>query len=330
MATGSTALSAWSAVRMEDVRLARDLLSNGLTKFEIRSELRRGSLRRVRRGAYTDRVDADETQAHRRLLAATLAQTQPGAVVSHGSAAVLHPLPVAHAALERVHLTRDRQGGGQRRRWVQVHGHRLDPDDVWTVDGIPVTSPARTVVDLACSLPVRDAVATGDAALRDGVELGELLAVLERIGPRRGIAAARQAIALLDASSESYGESVSRVLLHEHGVVPPLPQVLVYDRRGSFVGRVDFTWPALGVIGEFDGRVKYGRDLAPEQDVAEVLWREKQREDFLRELGWLVVRWTWADLHHPEQWLARLARALERGRRQPSPAGSWAKAARLG
>ncbi|HEY0237070.1 MAG TPA: hypothetical protein VGC37_00350 [Friedmanniella sp.] len=315
---------------MDDLRLTRQLVANGLTAFGIRSELRRGNLHRVRRGVYSGEDATDPAQAHRRLLAATLAQTQPGAVVSHGSAAVLHGLPVAHAALERVHLTRDRQGGGQQRRWVQVHGHRLGPADVWTIDGRAVTSPPRTVVDLACTLPIRDAVATGDAALRDGAELGELLAVLERVGPRRGVAAARRVLALLDPSSESYGESVSRVLLHEHGVVPPMPQTLVYDRRGTFVGRVDFAWPALGVIGEFDGRIKYGRELEPEEDPVEVLWGEKQREDRLRELGWLVVRWLWADLHHPEEWMARLARALERGRNLPAPAGHWATSARFG
>jgi len=93
---------------------------------------------------------------------------------------------------------------------------------------------------------------------------------------------------------------------------------------------VDFAWPHLGVVGEFDGRVKYGRDLAPDQDPTEVLWDEKVREDLLRELGWLVVRWTWADLRHPEEWLARLVRALEGGRHQPAPAGSWATSARVG
>lgn len=313
---------------MDDVRLARELVTNGLTKLAISNEVRRGTLHRVRRGAYATRDDTDPARAHRRLLDATLAVTHPGAVVSHGSAAVLHGLPVPAAALDRVHLTRDRDGGGQRRRWVQVHGHHLDPEDVWQVDGLATTSPARTVVDLACGSRLPDAVAVGDAALGQGAEVGDLLAVLARVGPRRGIATARRAIELLDARSESYGESVSRVLMAGRGLAPT-PQVLVYDRRGAFVGRVDFAWPELGVVGEFDGRVKYGRDLAPKQDPTDVLWDEKLREDRLRELGWLVVRWTWADLQHPDEWLARLVRTLGRGRQQPAPAGSWATSARL-
>ena len=314
---------------MDDVRLARELVTNGLTKFEISNEVRRGALHRVRRGAYTGQDDGDPARAHRRLLDATLALSHPGAVISHGSAAVLHRLPFPPHALDHVHLTRNRQGGGQRRTWVQVHGHPFDAEDVWQVDGLSVTSPARTVVDLACTSKLPDAAAVGDAALRQGTEPDELLEVLGRVGPRRGIASARRTIQLLDPSSESYGESVSRVLMHGRGL-EPLPQVLVFDRRGRFTGRVDFAWPHLGVVGEFDGRVKYGRDLAPDQDPTEVLWDEKVREDLLRELGWLVVRWTWADLRHPEEWLARLVRALERGRQQPAPAGSWATSARVG
>ena len=203
----------WSAVPMDDVRLARELLTSGLTKFEISNELRRGTLQRVRRGAYASRDETDRAVAHRKLLDATLALTHPGAVVSHGSAAVLHGLPVPAAALERVHLTRDREGGGQRRRWVQVHGHRLGPEDVWQRRraGDDEPRPDRGGPGLRQRLP--DAVAVGDAALRQGTEVGDLLAVLARVGPRRGIATARRAIELLDARSESYGESVSRALL---------------------------------------------------------------------------------------------------------------------
>ena len=85
-----------------------------------------------------------------------------------------------------------------------------------------------------------------------------------------------------------------------------------------FVGRVDFAWPALGVVGEFDGRIKYGRDLAPEQDPTEVLWHEKLREDLLRELGWLVVRWVWADLHAPRG-VVRPPRTRPGARAPPTP-----------
>jgi hypothetical protein len=325
---GLGAHAPWSGGGVDDIRLARELVQNGLSPVDIRSAVGAGTLRRLRRGAYVDAVvlDADLIRLHRQLISATLKQGHPGAVVSHGSGAVLRDLAVPRSALDCVHLSRDRQGGGQRRAWLQVHGHPLPPEHVDMVGTVPTTSLPRTVIDLACSLPLVDAVAVGDGALRLGATLDDLVQVLAAVGPRRGIGTARRALDLLDPRSESYGESVSRVLLHQHDVVAPLPQVSVFDRRGAFVGRVDLAWPALGVIGEFDGRVKYGRGLAPDEDVAEVLWREKQREDLLRELGWLMVRWTWADLQHPEEWLARLARALERGRSQPAPAVSWTSA----
>ena len=73
--------------------------------------------------------------AHLRLLEATVPQCGPDAVVSHTSAAVLHELPVWREHLSRVHLTRDRHGGGRARRWVQVHGMPLPASDVVELGG---------------------------------------------------------------------------------------------------------------------------------------------------------------------------------------------------
>ena len=300
---------------MDDIRLARELVQSGLSPVEIRSAVDGGSLRRLRRGAYVDASEhaGDLVRLHRRLIVATLKQGHPGSVVSHGSAAVLHELRVPKSALERVHITRNRYGGGQRRAWLQVHGHPLPDGHVAEVDGHVATSLLRTVVDLACTLPLADGVAVGDGALRLGATPLDLGTVLGEIGARRGIGTARRALELLDPRSESYGESISRVLLLERGLPAPDPQLLVRDEGGHVVARADFAWPSLGVIGEFDGRVKYGRELAPGQDPVEMLWKEKIREDLLRDLGWQVVRWIWADLHHPAAWLARLERAFSRG-----------------
>lgn len=259
-------------------------------------------------------LDDDLVRQHRRLIIATLRQGHPGAVVSHGSSAVLHGPGVPRSALGCVHLTRNRHGGGQRRAWLQVHGHLLPDEHVTEVDGIATTTLPRTVVDLACTLPLPDAVAVGDGALRLGATPLELASVLADVGARRGIATARRALELLDARSESYGESLSRVLMLERGFTDLVPQQLIRDERGVVVARVDFAWPALGVIGEFDGRVKYGLGLAPDQDPGTALWREKVREDLLRDLGWQVVRWTWADLDDPRAWFLRLGRAFARGR----------------
>jgi hypothetical protein len=259
-------------------------------------------------------------EAHRRLITATLRQGHPRAAVSHGSAGVLQHLEVPRIALDRVHLTRDRRGGGQRRQWLQVHGLPLPRGHVEDLDGVRTTTVPRTVVDLACSLPLPDGVAVGDSALRLGAQPGNLLTTLSDVGTRHGIGRARRALGLLDARSESYGESVSRVLMLERGFPPPEPQLRLLNGHGVVAARVDFGWAGLGVAGEFDGRIKYGRSLAPGQDLEEVLWREKLREDLLRDLGWQVVRWIWSDLHDPRAWFSRLERAFSRGRAAPSDA----------
>ena len=305
---------------MSEVRTHAQLVQDGFAADEIRRLRRTGSLVPVRRGAYVaaagDRTD--RTTAHRRLVHATVAQSSPGAVVSHVSAAVVRNVPVPYADLSRVHLTRDREGGGRSRRWVQVHGARLLDREVTTVDGLAVTAPARTFVDLARTLPTRTSVAAGDAILRSGVSVDELQEAIELAAGRHGIAAARRALSLLDARAESAGESVSRVIMAERRLPAPDPQLIIRSDLGEFVARVDFAWPSLGVIGEFDGRLKYGRPLDPDEDPdrdpAEVLWSEKQREDQLRRLGWQVVRWIWDDLDDPVALERRLRTAFAWGR----------------
>ena len=133
-----------------------------------------------------------------------------------------------------------------------------------------------------------------------------------------GIGSARRAVALLDPRSESPGESFSRVIFHLARLPAPEPQFSVFAPDGRFVGRGDFGWPDFGVLGEFDGKAKYGELLRrPGQSAEEVLIAEKQREDRLRELGWMVIRWMWQDLTRPEALIDRLRKAFARGRQLP-------------
>lgn len=298
------------------MKSTRELKRDGFGRAELGRMVRDGRLERVRRGIYDQPAKLDLRANHRRLLRATLGCCSEDAVVSHISAALLHALPTPHRLLSQVHITRPRAGGGRSSKVLQVHGLALDPADVVQVEGYAVTSPARTVVDLACSLSTADAVAIGDAALRAGSTPSEVLAALERAGRRVGLPAARRAVALLDGRSESPGESHSRVLLHEHGVPAPELQFEVLGPHGLLVGRTDFSWPELRTLGEFDGRVKYGRDLSPDGDLEQVLFDEKRREDALRDLGWEIVRWVWSDLRDPAALLERLERAFARGKKR--------------
>jgi hypothetical protein len=74
-------------------------------------------------------------------------------------------------------------------------------------------------------------------------------------------------------------------------------------------------WRDERLLGEFDGRIKYGRLLRPGQDPGDAVFEEKLREDALRDEGWGMVRWVWAELARPAALVQRWRRALDRGTR---------------
>ena len=102
--------------RMSPITSSRELAAEGLGPNDLTRMVRTGELVRLRRGAYADPDDGalDPRAAHLRLLEATLPHCDPAAVVSHTSAAVVHRLPVWDEHLARIHLTRNREGGGRR------------------------------------------------------------------------------------------------------------------------------------------------------------------------------------------------------------------------
>ena len=301
---------------MDDIRLTRDLAAAGFDFTEVDRMRRRGELRRIRRGAYEDgnREMGEPVEQHRRLIDATLRQASVNAVVSHMSAAALHGLPTWNDQLSRVHLTRNRASGGKVRRYTHLHVAPLADDDICVVDGVAVTTLARTILDLSRTLSMERSVPIGDAALALGLSREELVESALRAVGWPGIAAARRAIEFFDARSESVGESYSRVVFHRLLLPPPELQFEVFT-NGRLVARSDFVWKESKTLGEFDGRVKYGRLLKPGQTTGDVIFDEKVREDALRDLGWQIVRWLWEDLRNPARLRERLERAFLRGSR---------------
>jgi hypothetical protein len=302
---------------MQEITLSRDYLAQGYDYSEQRAMLRSGELVRIRRGAYalSDAAPSEPRDVHRQLVEATVRQSSGEAVVSNLSAAVLHGLPVWDDQLSLVHVTRGRSGGGKRRRYVHLHPGRLMRDEVVQIRGMPVTGVARTVVDLGRTLSFPRSVPIADAALHTGLPPSDLQAAVDQAAGRQGVAAARRMCAFSDGRAESVGESTSRVVLHLAGFPKPELQYDIFDEDGGLVGRTDFCWPEHRTVGEFDGRVKYGRLLKPGQSPGEVMYREKLREDRLRDLGWQVVRWTWDELGQPQVIVRRLERAFVRGTR---------------
>ena len=167
---------------MRHIQLTGDAIVGGLSYDELDRRTRSGTMRRVRRGAYEPAAmgSTDPAVQHLSLIEGTVRQTPTAAVVSHMSAAVLHGLPSWNDDLVRVHLTRDNGGKGKIRRYVHLHVAPLPAEDLCVIDGMAVTSLGRTVVDLCRTLPMRRAVAIGDAALASGLSGPELTDVAAR------------------------------------------------------------------------------------------------------------------------------------------------------
>ncbi len=279
------------------IHRSADLRSAGFTDDEVRRKVRSGVLARVRRGVYADGVLPDEAVVrHRLLVRAAVGELDGAAVVSHVSAAALHGLDLWSVPLRLVTVTRNRRrSGGRVGSCVHVRSAPLPVDDIAVVDGIACTSPARTVVDLGRVVPFEQAVVITDAALRAGLDTATLAGAIHRAAGWRGVPAARRAAAFADPRAASVGESRSRVALARAGLPAPELQLPVQLGRGT--AYCDFGWPAHRTVGEFDGKVKYGRLLRPGLHPGDAVYEEKLREDAIRARGWEVVRWTWADLH---------------------------------
>jgi len=291
--------------------------SGGYTDGEIRRLRARGIWTSAMRGAYLVTQESERLEPadrHRISMEVLRPRIAGEPVFSHLSAAVLYRLPLWRTILGPVQVTRSPPSRGHKGPRLHTHTATLQADEVAVVDGWSVTSVARTVLDLARTLPFEQALVIADAALHRKLTTAERLAAqLERSARLPGALAAGRVVSFADGLSESVGESRSRIMIHQAGLPAPELQVEVLDQRGRFVARGDFGYRRQRVIGEFDGRMKYTGDLSGKDDnPREVLWNEKLREDAVRDANWSMVRWIWADLDHPTEVIARLRRALGR------------------
>ncbi|HEX5018463.1 MAG TPA: type IV toxin-antitoxin system AbiEi family antitoxin domain-containing protein [Actinomycetes bacterium] len=285
---------------------ASQLLASGMTPRQCRVAIDRGLLFRPYRGVYVDpeawHAASGEVRHAMRLLAAQL--VAPDAVGVEASAAIARRLPV-RAVPERAQVARQPQAG----RLVGAHVHRaaVPSADVTSVDGLTVTTTAVTCAAIASGHDFAGALITVDAALRRGLGSDELLAAVERLPYATRRARADRVIDLADPWSESWLESLSRGEQIAAGVPAPLCNVtLIADGREA---RVDHLWAEECVIGEADGKGKYEK----QGDPAEAHWNEKRRQEWLEDLGFIVVRWATRDVaDNPAPMLARLARARSR------------------
>jgi hypothetical protein len=220
---------------------------------------------------------------------------------------VLHRFPIFGGPLTRVDTTvpdeRLRGIDG-----VSAHCHPLREDEVVSIGSLLVTSPARTVVDVAASSPFRGGVMVADAALHRGVLRYALEAAVDLAGPRRAPRRIGEVVAFALGDAESPTESETRVSQFQIGIAP---QELQHELRhlGRFVARFD-TWdPIWRIACEADGDQKYlDPAMAPDGAGAAIL-AEKRREDLARSLISSMARFGYREAANPPLLRPVLARA---------------------
>lgn len=298
--------------------LRRDAVAFGYDDNALARAMRAGVITRIRQGAYaaTDVwAGLDDAGRHRLLSEAVLMQYDDGVAISHGSAVVGFQGPSYGLDLSSVHLTHLSTASGRRNvAGIVHHEGTCRVLDVTRIDGRWATSPARTVLDVSMTRGTEAGIIVADDFIRRGLtSKNELWLLYESVRDWPGALILRLVIDRCDGRAESVGETLGRELFRRHRVPMPVPQFEIFHPNGVLAGRTDWAWPAHGLLGEFDGKQKYGRFLRSGESAADAVWREKQREDLLRELtGWSFIRLIWADLFRGDRTAQRVFTALAR------------------
>lgn len=299
--------------------------AHGVSRPLLRSLQHSGDLVQLRHGVYATRnavqwAGADQVRRHVLYLLAARATAGADTVASYQSAAVLHridllrppwsarpPRTVHPPQADQVTLTVPPSCRWERPKTSSVvfHSANVPKDQRTTRYGIPLTTPARTVADLARTLPFTDAVVAADCALHaEKLTRKQLTEVLDDCPRWPGIRQARRVLEFADERAESPLESAARVVFDQFGLDPPDLQAAVRLPQAAF--RVDFYWPGRetgpGLVAEADGLLKYN-------DRADLI-RQLERDRLLRDAGYRVVHFTWEELFaRPGEVVDRIRRA---------------------
>jgi hypothetical protein len=236
--------------------------------------------------------------------------------LSHTSAAVEHGLRLFQPDLSRVHVTCLDRRIGRTTGDIVYHQGVCSEDDLMLSGAQLVVNPVRAGLEAASLMDVRGGLVILDSIIALGKgTLDEIHAGFEHISGHPGSRKLHITVRLTRKGGNSVGETLSRHLMFGQGIPEPVLQFEVRDQWGNLVGTTDFAWPEHGLLGEFDGMVKYGRLLKDGETPGDAVTREKTREDRLREeTGWLMIRLIWSELFTPGATGARIRRQLERGK----------------
>lgn len=298
------------------VLLRRDLLAEGYTDPQIRAQVRAGTLHRVRHGSYVSGElwqRLSPTDRHRVMIRAVLRRAHPSTVVTHVSAIVERGGPVWGVSLDDVHTTRLDGRSGRREAGIVHHRGKMPAEHVEVVNGVPVSSAARSAVELAATASVEAALVSVNGMLHAGdLKVDDLARMVHDLRHWPETLNAGLVLRLCDARIESVGESRAFHMCWAQHLPRPEPQVEVLDEYGHEFSRVDLAWPDRGVFLEFDGKIKYLLFRRKNETLEEYLLREKRREERICQLtGWVCIRITWADLENPVATARRIRRILD-------------------
>jgi Protein of unknown function (DUF559) len=226
-----------------------------------------------------------------------------GAVVSHLTAAALWGYQVPLVRDDgRVHLTVPPGSRVRSRADRRIHCSCVPEPETRLLRGVRVTSPSRTWLDLAGSLPAGALLALTDQMLARRFPEDEFPRILDRSRGRRGVSNARSVLACANGLAGSPMESVLRWLIHEAGLPRPVLQHVIRDAAGRFLGCVDLAWPEHRVLVEFDGDGHRDR---------RVFVNDLRRQNGLVLVDWRILRFSSADVFGRQTIvLATIRRAL--------------------
>jgi very-short-patch-repair endonuclease len=280
------------AERQHGVVTRQQLLELGLSDPTISRRVEEGRLHRVHRGVYA--VGRPTLTREGRFFAA-VASCGPTAALSHASAAAVWGL-LPDPKGPRIDVTVGSGGGRPGRRAVIVHRAPLGGDEVVVRDGITVTTPSRTLVDLADLRSERQIERVLDEAAYLRLDLSALTV---RPG-RRGAGRLRRVLATHRAGSTfTRSELEERMLALCRGRGLPQPEV----NCGIEGHEVDFVWREARLVVETDGWRAHGTRQAFERD--------RRRDADLVAAGWRPLRISHAALQRDPDWVAgRLGKAL--------------------
>lgn len=186
---------------------------------------------------------------------------------------------------------------------IAIRSWRIADDEMWLVDGMRVTSPARTAFDLGRLRQPREAVPILDALLRaTATKSVDVLPIADSRPGSRGVRRLRSVLDFVDGGAESPQESRVRMLLQSAGLPKPETQIEFFDQYGYVRIRVDMGWREWKVAVEYDGVQHWSDRRQRSWDI--------DRIAILESMGWVVVRVSSEMLSRPHVIVSRVRQKL--------------------